>query len=87
MYGQEHRFSPATPIFRRFDVWYAARIPVPFPAFLHPLEYIQSRHRNSRCQYPVSVSHLFSGICGLRFYPQKYLKFRALARQYGYIFW
>ncbi len=36
MYRQEHRFSPATPIFRRFDVWYAAYIPVPFPAFLRP---------------------------------------------------
>ena len=32
MYGQEHRFSPATPIFRRFDVWYVFRIHVPFPA-------------------------------------------------------
>ncbi len=23
MYWQEYRFSPATPVFRRFDVWYA----------------------------------------------------------------
>ena len=87
MYGQEHRLSSATPIFRRFDVWYVFRIPVPFPAFLHPLEYLQSRHRNSRCQYPVSVSRLFSRIRGLRFYPQRYLRFQALARQCGYIFW
>ena len=47
MYWQEHRFSPATPIFRRFDVWYAAYIPVPFPAFPRPLGWPQSRHRNS----------------------------------------
>ena len=31
MYQQEHRLSPATPVFRRFDVWYAAYIPVSFP--------------------------------------------------------
>ncbi len=48
MYRQEHRFSPDTPIFRRFDVWYIFRIPIPFP---HPLEYLQSRHRNSRYQF------------------------------------
>ncbi len=26
MYGQEYRFSPAMPVFRRFDVWYTFRL-------------------------------------------------------------
>ena len=85
MYRQEHRFSPATPVFRRFDVWYAAYIPVPFPAFPRLLEYPQSRHRNSRCRFSVSVSRLFSHTHGLRFYPQMRLGFRALARRCGCI--
>ena len=33
MYRQEHRFSPATSVLGRFDVWYAAYISVPFPVF------------------------------------------------------
>ncbi len=59
MYRQEHRFSPATPVFRRFDVWYAAYIPVPFPAFPGPWGCPQSRYRNSRCRFAVFVSRPF----------------------------
>ena len=76
MYRQEYRFSPATPAFRRFDVWYDTYIPFPFPAFPCLLEYPQSRHRNSRCRFAVSVSRPFSHAHGLRFYPQMRLGLR-----------
>lgn len=76
MYRQEYRFSPATPVFRRFDVWYDTYIPFPFPAFPCLLEYPQSRHRNSRCRFAVSISRPFSHAHGLRFYPQMRLGLR-----------
>ncbi len=60
MYQQEHRFSPATPVFRRFDVWYAAYIPIPFSTFPRPWGCPQSWHRNNRCRFSVSISCLFS---------------------------